>query len=63
MKNLEIENLSVNDLMRSVSSLQKELFDLRLQRVSGQVKDVSQFRKLRVKIAQILTFIKQKEVS
>jgi ribosomal protein L29 len=63
MKNLEIENLSVDDLMRNVKSLQKELFDLRLQRVSGQVKDVSQFKKLRVKIAQILTFIKQKEVN
>ena len=63
MEKIEIKNLSVSVLKQEVQSFKKELFNLKLQRVTGQVKDVSQFKKLRIKIAQVLTLINQKETS
>jgi ribosomal protein L29 len=42
-------------VLKEVESLRKELFNLKLSKSSGQVKDFSQFKKLRRKIAQCLT--------
>ena len=61
MDKSELKNLDVAALQKEVALMQKELFNLRLSKISGQVKDVSQFRKLRVKIAQALTFLTQKK--
>ena len=54
-----LKKLDQAALKTEVFSLKKELFNLRLTTLAGQVKDVSQFRKLRVKIAQCLTLSKQ----
>ena len=57
----EIKKMDIVGLEREIESLRKELFNLKLARIVGQVKDTSQFRKLRVNIAQILTGVKQKK--
>lgn len=54
-----LKKLDKAALHNEVLLLKKELFNLRLTTLAGQVKDVSQFRKLRVKIAQCLTLSKQ----
>jgi len=56
----EMKNLSIVDLKKEGESLKKELFNLKLGMISGQVKDVSQFGKLRKKVAQVLTYLNLK---
>jgi ribosomal protein L29 len=52
-----MKKMDAPSLQNEVNSLKKELFNLRLTTLAGQGKDNSQFRKLRVKIAQCLTLI------
>jgi ribosomal protein L29 len=61
MEKQELKKLDYVALKDEVNSLRKELFNLKLNRLSGQVKDFSQFKKLRVQIAQALTFLRQKK--
>lgn len=61
MEKVKFENLDKNALRKEVSRLKKELFNLRLNVAAGQVKDFSQFKKLRKNIARALTFLKKKK--
>lgn len=61
MDKKELKNLDTEVLKQEIASLKKELFNLKLNKITGQVKDLSQFRKLRVQIARALTFLKQKQ--
>jgi large subunit ribosomal protein L29 len=61
MDNKELKNLDKEALNSEITSLKKELFNLKLNKITGQVKDLSQFRKLRVQIAKALTFLNQKQ--
>ena len=56
----EMKKMDAASLHVEVNSLKKELFNLRLTAMAGQVKDNSQFIKLRCKIAQCLTLINDK---
>ena len=47
-------------LNKEIEATRKELFNLRLNMVAGQVKDVSQFKKLKVKVARALTMLNDK---
>lgn len=62
MDKAELKQLDAVTLKTEVEMLRKELFNLKLTKLSGQVKDVSQLRKLRKKVAQALTFLQQKEL-
>lgn len=44
-------------LKKEVAETRKELFNIKLTAGSGQVKDSSQFKKLRKKVARLLTQI------
>jgi ribosomal protein L29 len=57
----ELKKMDVASLKSEVLLLKKELFNLKLGKLTGQVKDTSQFPKLRRNIAQILTIIEQKQ--
>ena len=61
MDKKELKNLDSEALKQEVASLKKELFNLKLTKITGQLKDLSQFRKLRVQIARALTYLKQKQ--
>ena len=56
----ELKKLDSVLLKNEVAMLKKELFNARLKRGSGQVKDLSQARKLRADIARALTLLTQK---
>jgi large subunit ribosomal protein L29 len=56
-----VKSLSLNELKNEVNALKKEYFNLRMSLSTGQVSDTSQFRKLRVKIAQALTLLNKEE--
>lgn len=57
MNKTEFKNLDAAALQNEVMMMRKELFNLKINMISGQVKDVSQFRKLRKNIAQALTYL------
>jgi ribosomal protein L29 len=61
MDKVELKNLGIDALLEEVGSLKKELFNLKLSLISGQVKDFSQFSKLRKKTAKVLTFLNEKK--
>lgn len=57
----ELKNLDATTLQKEADALKQELFNLKLGRLSGQVKDTSQFKKVRGQIARMLTLARQKE--
>jgi len=61
MDKKELKNLDKDALKQEVASLKKELFNLKLTKITGQLKDLSQFRKLRVQIARALTYLNQNQ--
>ena len=61
MDKKELKNLDAEALKQEIASLKKELFNLKLTKITGQLKDLSQFKKLRVQIARSLTYLNQKQ--
>ena len=59
----EIRGIQTPDLVKKVSELKQELFALRFQQGSGQMKqsDSGKIREIKKTIARILTVIKERE--
>ena len=59
----EIRDIQTPDLVTKVSELKQELFALRFQLGSGQLKqsDTGKMREIKKTIARILTVIKERE--
>lgn len=60
MKLIEIKEHTVDELKDKVIALRKELFDLKVQKATFKLENVSDLRKKRKLIAQIKTIIKEK---
>lgn len=58
--NVELKKMDAKSLQALVQKLKREYFDLKLSAATTSVKDNSQFRKLRVSIAQALTHLNEK---
>lgn len=63
MDKTELKKLDAAALQNEILMMRKELFNLKISMISGQVKDVSQFKKLRKGIAQALTYLEMKQHS
>ena len=64
MENMnELHKLDVSVLEEKAKSLKQELFNLKLSKLTGQVKDTSHFKKLRVAVAQVLTALRAKQAA
>ncbi|KKP22995.1 MAG: 50S ribosomal protein L29 [candidate division TM6 bacterium GW2011_GWF2_28_16] len=61
MKKEDLKKLSETEINKELKQLKKEIFDLRLSLDGGEVKDYSQFGKIRKNIARCLTFLRQKQ--
>ena len=59
----QIRDIQTSDLVAKVSELKQELFALRFQQGSGQMKqsDSGKIREIKKTIARILTVIKERE--
>lgn len=57
----KIQQLSVEDLQIKLNSTRQDLFGLRINSASTQVKDYSQYKKLRKQAARILTVMQSKK--
>jgi len=59
----EIRNWSDEELRNRLEQIRRELFNLRIQWVMGQLKDVNRIRALRKDIARILTIMRERELA
>ena len=57
----KIQQLSTEDLQIKLNSTRQDLFGLRINSASTQVKDYSQYKKLRKQAARILTVMQTKK--
>jgi large subunit ribosomal protein L29 len=57
MKITELRSKSVDELKKSLLDLRKEQFNMRFQRSTGSLEDLSRARKVRVDIARIKTLL------
>jgi len=55
-----IQQLSAEDLQKKLDSTRQDLFGLRVNSAATQVKDYSQYKKLRKQAARILTAMRLK---
>ncbi len=55
MKAKEVHSLSDEEVAYELDRLRRRLFDLRTQKVTDKIEDVSQFNKVRRDIARLLT--------
>ena len=63
MKASELRSKSLEELQSEQVGIQKEIFNLRMQRGIGQTQQTHLFRKLRRAVARIKTILKEKEGS
>ncbi|MCD6168787.1 MAG: 50S ribosomal protein L29 [Caldiserica bacterium] len=61
MKARELRELSIDELERKLEELRRELFNLRFQQATHQLKNPVRIRFVRRDIARILTILKEKE--
>ncbi len=59
----EIRGWSDEELRNRLEQARRELFNLRIQWVMGQLKDVNRIRALRKDIARILTIMRERELA
>lgn len=61
----ELRKLTVDELNQEETNLRKELFNLRFQKVTGEIENPMRIRQTRKDIARVLTVIteKSKEVN
>ncbi len=57
----EFKDQNPDQLKQLLGQLRQQLLDLRVQKTTQKVKDVSQFRKLRKDVARILTLLQKQE--
>ncbi|HLC07565.1 MAG TPA: 50S ribosomal protein L29 [Candidatus Babeliales bacterium] len=56
-----VQQLSIEDLQKKLDSTRQDLFGLRLNTATSQVKDCSQYKKLRRQAARLLTAMQSKK--
>jgi large subunit ribosomal protein L29 len=61
-KSNELKNLTEEELLQRRQDARKELFNLSLQRTSGQLEKPSRIRELRRGIARANTFLRQQQI-
>ena len=57
----ELRGLSVQELQTKEATLQKDLFDLRQKKITGQLDKPHQFKAVRRQIAQVHTLKREKQ--
>ena len=61
MKNKEINKLNTDELDRKITSLKKDLFNLRFRKINGQLDDTSKVALLKKDLAKVLTKLNKKK--
>jgi large subunit ribosomal protein L29 len=61
MKNKEIKKLTKDQLAKKVSSLKKDLFNLRFRKINGQIENPAKFSDLKKEVARVMTNLNKKD--
>ncbi len=56
----ELRDLTIEELRQEEANLRKELFNLRFQKVTGEIENPMRIRQVRKDIARVLTVINEK---
>ena len=57
MKKKEIKKLSKDEILKNIDKFKKDLFNLRFQKINGQVANPSKIRQTKRNIARLKTLI------
>ncbi len=60
MKSAELREKSVDDLKVEASEMSKQLFQLRLQKATGQLDNVGKFKQIKKDLARVKTVLTEK---
>tara|TARA_Y100000590_G_scaffold454387_1_gene601126 strand:+ start:892 stop:1083 length:192 start_codon:yes stop_codon:yes gene_type:complete len=60
MKNKEVKKLSTDELKNKVSTLKKDLFNIRFKKINGQLEDTAKIVQIKKDVAKILTTLNKK---
>ena len=60
MKLKEIKKLTKDQLHKNLDKFKKDLFNLRFQKINGQLTNPSKFKEIKKSIARVSTLIKKK---
>jgi len=63
MKSNEIRSLTNGELANKLNDAHQELFNLRFQNVTGQLKNTARTRAVRRDIARIMTILRERELA
>lgn len=63
MKSAELREKSVDDLKVEAREMSKQLFQLRLQKATGQLDNVSKFKQIKKDLARVKTVLTEKGAS
>ena len=63
MKSNEIRSLTNGELANKLDDAHQELFNLRFQNVTGQLKNTARTRAVRRDIARIMTILRERELA
>ena len=61
MKKSEFKKLTLDKAKKDLEKNKKDLFNLRFQKVNGQIANTSKFNQTKKTIARLLTFIERKK--
>ena len=62
MRAQELRDRSVDELNRTLSDLEDQLFKLRFQKSTGQIEDPTKIRKVKKTMARVLTVINERRL-
>ena len=60
MKNKEIKKLTIDELKKKVSSLKRDLFNIRFKKVNGQLEDTAKISTIKRDVAKLMTSLNNK---
>ena len=58
----KFHDMTLDELKQKYADLKNELFNLRFQHTTGQLKDALQLREVRKNIARVLTILREREM-
>ena len=60
MKNKDIKKQSKDELTKNIDKLKKDLFNMRFQKINGQIKSTALVRETKKSLARLKTYLGEK---
>ena len=60
MKNKEIKKQSKDEIIKNIEKLKKDLFNMRFQKINGQIKNTAQVKESKKVLARLKTYLGEK---